>query len=41
MKPTPSRNQMVLLQAFVKKSQKTPKSELEMARKRLQLLEDA
>ena len=34
-------NQMVLLHAFVKKSQKTPKADLEMARKRLKLLEDA
>ena len=32
--------QMVLLHAFVKKSQKTPKAELETARKRLKLLED-
>jgi phage-related protein len=32
--------QMILLHAFVKKSQKTPKPELEMARKRLKLLED-
>lgn len=34
-------NQMVLLHAFVKKSQNTPKNELETARKRLKLLEDA
>ncbi len=33
-------NQMILLHAFVKKSQKTPKNELETARKRLKLLED-
>jgi phage-related protein len=33
--------QMVLLHAFVKKSQKTPKPDLETARKRLKLLEDA
>ena len=32
--------QMVLLHAFVKISQKTPKAELETARKRLKLLED-
>jgi phage-related protein len=32
--------QMILLHAFVKKSQKTPKPELETARKRLKLLED-
>ena len=31
-------NQMILLHAFIKKSQKTPKQELELARKRLQLL---
>ena len=34
-------NQMVLLHGFVKKSQKTPKPDLEIARKRLKLLEDA
>jgi phage-related protein len=34
-------NQMVLLHAFVKKSQKTPKADLETARKRLKLLENA
>jgi phage-related protein len=33
-------DQMVLLHAFVKKLQKTPKNELETARKRLKLLED-
>jgi phage-related protein len=34
-------NQMVLLHGFIKKSQKTPKNELETARKRLKLVEEA
>ena len=34
-------NQMVLLHGFIKKSQKTPKPDLELARKRLKLLENA
>lgn len=34
-------NRMVLLHGFIKKSQKTPTNELETARKRLKLLEDA
>lgn len=34
-------NQMVLLHGFIKKSQKTPKNELELARKRLKLVEDS
>jgi phage-related protein len=34
-------NQMVLLHGFVKKSQQTPKNELETARKRLKSLEAA
>jgi phage-related protein len=33
-------NQMILLHGFIKKSQKTPKNELETARKRLKLVED-
>jgi phage-related protein len=33
-------NQMVLLHGFIKKSQKTPKGELEIARKRLKLVEN-
>jgi phage-related protein len=34
-------NQMVLLHGFAKKSQKTPKNELETAHKRLKLVEEA
>jgi phage-related protein len=34
-------NQMVLLHGFVKKSQKTPKPDLETARKRLKLVEES
>jgi phage-related protein len=34
-------NQMVLLHSFVKKSQKIPIKELEMARKRLKLVEES
>lgn len=34
-------NQMVLLHGFIKKSQKTPKPDLELARKRLKLVENA
>jgi phage-related protein len=34
-------NQMVLLHSFIKKSQKTPKNELELARKRLKLVEES
>jgi phage-related protein len=34
-------NQMVLLHGFIKKSQKAPKKELELARKRLKLVEDS
>ena len=38
---TVQNNQMILLHAFIKKSQKTPKSDLELARKRLkELLEN-
>ena len=33
-------NRMVLLHGFIKKSQKTPKNELETAKKRLKRLED-
>ena len=33
-------NRMVLLHGFIKKSQKTPKPDLEIARKRLKLVED-
>ena len=34
-------NQMVLLHGFIKKSQKIPKPDLELARKRLKLVENA
>ena len=34
-------NQMVLLHGFIKKSQKTPKPDLELARKHLKLVENA
>jgi phage-related protein len=34
-------NQMVLLHGFIKKSQKAPKNELELARKRLKLVEES
>ncbi len=34
-------HQMVLLHGFIKKSQKTPKNELELARKRLKLVEES
>jgi phage-related protein len=38
---TVQNNQMILLHTFIKKSQKTPKSDLELARKRLkELLEN-
>ncbi|AXH01171.1 type II toxin-antitoxin system RelE/ParE family toxin (plasmid) [Deinococcus wulumuqiensis] len=33
-------NRMILLHGFIKKSQKTPKNELETAKKRLKRLED-